>query len=73
MAYVNTYMVKKRFTTKTRRTQKQKMHEHIIKSPIPRQIIKNIIPLPENPYFDGQFQLDEKGTEALLLDKERYD
>ena len=50
------------------------MHEHIIKSPIPREIIKNIIHLPENPYYDGQFQLDEKGKEALLLDwEERYD
>ena len=30
--------------------------------------------LPENFYWDGQFQLDDNGTEVLLLEREeRYD
>ncbi len=32
--------------------------------------VKKVKHLPENPYYDGQFQLDENGTEALLLDRE---
>jgi len=29
---------------------------------------------PENPYYDGQFQLDDNGTEVLRLAREvRYD
>lgn len=26
--------------------------------------------MPENPYWDGQFQPDEHGTEVLLLERE---
>jgi hypothetical protein len=30
--------------------------------------------VPENPYWDGQFQPDDNGTEVLLLEREvRYD
>jgi len=37
-------------------------------------VVKNVKHLPENPYFDGQFQLDENGTEALIFEREeRYD
>ena len=32
--------------------------------------VKKVIHLPENPYWDGQFQLDDKGTEVLLLERE---
>jgi hypothetical protein len=32
--------------------------------------VKKVKHLPENPYYDGQFQLDENGTEALLLGRE---
>ena len=33
--------------------------------------VKHLI---ENPYYEGQFQLDENGTEVLLLDREeRHD
>lgn len=36
--------------------------------------VKKVIHQPENPYYDGQFQLDENGTEVLLLEREeRYD
>jgi len=33
-------------------------------------IVKKIIRLPENPYWDGQFQLDDNGKEVLLLERE---
>ena len=32
--------------------------------------VKKVIHLPENSYWDGQFQLDDNGTEALLLERE---
>lgn len=32
--------------------------------------VKKVIQLPENPYWDGQFQLNDKGTEVLLLERE---
>jgi hypothetical protein len=32
--------------------------------------VKKVKHLPENPYWDGQFQLDENGTEVLLLERE---
>jgi len=36
--------------------------------------VKKVIHLPENPYWDGQFQLDDNGTEALLFEREvRHD
>lgn len=36
--------------------------------------IKKVNHLPENPYYDGEFQPDENGTEALVLDREvRHD
>ena len=36
--------------------------------------VKKVMHLPENSYYDGQFQLDENGTEVLLLEREeRYD
>jgi hypothetical protein len=36
--------------------------------------VKKVIHLPENPYYDGEFQLDDNGTEVLLLEREmRYD
>lgn len=36
--------------------------------------VKKVIHLPENPYSDGQFQLDDEGVEVLLLEREeRYD
>jgi len=36
--------------------------------------VKKVKHLPENPYWDGQFQLDENGTEVLLLEREvRHD
>lgn len=28
--------------------------------------VKKVIQLPENPYWDGQFQLDDNGTEVFL-------
>ena len=37
-------------------------------------VVKNVKHLPENTYFDGQFQPDENGTEAMILEREeRYD
>lgn len=37
-------------------------------------IVIKVKHFPENPYYEGQFQLDENGTEALLLDREgRHD
>ncbi|MFW5804047.1 MAG: hypothetical protein ACOCWG_02330, partial [bacterium] len=36
--------------------------------------VKKVKHLPENFYWDGQFQLDENGEEVLLLEREeRYD
>ncbi len=36
--------------------------------------VKKVKHLPDNPYYDGQFQLDENGAEALLFQREeRYD
>ncbi|TVQ12042.1 MAG: hypothetical protein EA361_11615 [Bacteroidetes bacterium] len=36
--------------------------------------VKKVIHLPENMYYDGEFQLDDNGTEVLLLEREeRYD
>jgi hypothetical protein len=32
--------------------------------------VKKVKHLPENSYWDGQFQLDENGTEVLLLERE---
>lgn len=32
--------------------------------------VKKVIHFPENPYYDGQFQLDDNGTEVLLLERE---
>jgi hypothetical protein len=32
--------------------------------------VKKVIHLPENPYWDGQFQPDDNGTEVLLLERE---
>jgi hypothetical protein len=35
--------------------------------------VKNVKHLPENPYWDGQFQLDDNGEEVLLLEREVRD
>lgn len=36
--------------------------------------VKKVIHLPENFYSEGQFQLDDDGTEVLLIEREmRYD
>jgi len=36
--------------------------------------VKKVKQFPENPYYDGQFQLDDTGMEVLLLEREeRYD
>ena len=35
--------------------------------------VKKIKHLPENPYYEGQFQIDEKGTEVLILEREVRD
>ncbi|MCK4981737.1 MAG: hypothetical protein KAS17_02375 [Victivallaceae bacterium] len=32
--------------------------------------VKKIKHLPENPYWDGQFQLDEDGADVLILERE---
>lgn len=32
--------------------------------------VKKVNYLPENPYYDGLFQLDDNGTEVLLLERE---
>lgn len=32
--------------------------------------VKKVVHLPENSYYDGQFQLDDNGTEVLLLERE---
>ncbi|MHC1778922.1 MAG: hypothetical protein AB9922_01640 [Bacteroidales bacterium] len=37
-------------------------------------IVKKVIHLPENSYYDGIFQLDDNGMEVLILAREmRYD
>jgi hypothetical protein len=33
-------------------------------------IVKKVKHRPENPYWDGQFQLDDNGKEVLLLERE---
>lgn len=36
--------------------------------------VKKVKHMPENPYWDGQFQPDDHGTEVLLLEREvRHD
>ena len=35
--------------------------------------VKIVKHLPENPYYDGRFQLDDHGTEVLLLEREVRD
>ena len=32
--------------------------------------VKKVKHLPENPYYDGQFQLDDNGEDVLLLERE---
>ncbi|MBN2258906.1 MAG: hypothetical protein JW702_00010 [Clostridiales bacterium] len=32
--------------------------------------VQKVKHLPENPYWDGQFQLDDDGTEVLILERE---
>lgn len=32
--------------------------------------VKKVVALPENPYWDGQFQLDDSGAEVLILQRE---
>lgn len=32
--------------------------------------VKKVKHLPENPYWDGQFQIDESGEEVLILERE---
>lgn len=32
--------------------------------------VKKVKHLPEKPYWDGQFQLDDNGKEVLLLERE---
>jgi len=32
--------------------------------------VKKVIHQPENTYYDGQFQIDENGMEALILQRE---
>jgi len=35
---------------------------------------KKVKHLPQSPYYNGQFQLDDNGTEVLLLEREvRHD
>lgn len=31
--------------------------------------VKKVEHLPENPYYEGEFQLDDNGTEVLLLER----
>jgi len=33
-------------------------------------VVKKVVHQPENPYWDGQFQPDDNGTEVLLLERE---
>ena len=36
--------------------------------------VKKVKHFPDNPYWDGQFQIDDNGKEVLLLEREvRYD
>lgn len=35
--------------------------------------VKKVYHFPENPYYDGQFHLDDNGTEVLLLEREMRD
>lgn len=32
--------------------------------------VKKVTHLPENPYYDGQFQPDDNGSESLILERE---
>jgi len=32
--------------------------------------VKKIKHLPENPYYNGQFQIDDKGIEVFILERE---
>ena len=32
--------------------------------------VKKVKHQPENPYYNGEFQLDDNGTEVLLLERE---
>ena len=32
--------------------------------------VKKVKHLPENPYYDGLFQIDDNGEEVLLLERE---
>ena len=37
-------------------------------------VVQKVKHQPDNPYWDGQFQLDDNGKEVLLLEREvRYD
>ena len=36
-------------------------------------MVLKVMPYPENPYYDGQFQPDEEGTEVLILEREMRD
>ncbi len=39
-----------------------------------RPFVKKVKPLPDNSYYDGQFQLDNSGEEVLILEREvRYE
>jgi hypothetical protein len=33
-------------------------------------IVQKVEHLPENKYWDGEFQIDEKGIDALILERE---
>jgi len=33
-------------------------------------VVKKVVHQPENPYWDGQFQPDDHGTEVLILERE---
>jgi hypothetical protein len=35
--------------------------------------VKKVKHQPENPYYEGEFQIDESGAEALLLEREFRD
>ena len=35
--------------------------------------VKKIKHLPENPYYEGEFQIDENGIEALILERVERD
>ena len=35
--------------------------------------VKKVKDFPKNPYYDGQFQLDDDGREVLLLEREMRD